>query len=550
MAKMNFYLSLFILLPFLISCSTRLHQKALPPPAPLSSQQSTDLKRIKELRAKGEIKRTINLLKIFVEKHPTDEAYFLLGTLYYQQKKYQNAYKLFKMIQPNSRYTDQAKIQSAYCLSHLDIVNKKKSYQLVKDILKNSTLSDTEKIQIYKLKDFLLRYIDDDIIEQIETYIQLYQLVQNPTLKEKYKFKAISLLQSKLNEDQLKQVIKTDSLKTLRSMAFFQLGSLHFDQGDFRKAKAYLKKALYWKLDEEHKDQAEKILTQIDTRHKVNPNTIGAILPLTGKDAAFGYKALRGLQLALGVYDHTSENDLKLAIIDSKSDSFVAKNAVERLVMEDQVIAIIGGLMSKTAQAVSSTAQKLLVPNIALSQKNDIIEIGNYVFQNALTGQMQVDFLVEKSIQRGLKKFAILYPSDRYGIEYTQLFWDSVSARGGEIVAVQTYTKQETDFREQIQRMVGTFYKNDRESEFKEKLKLWRKKFPNSRSNIPNNLLEPLVFFDALFIPDGVKVLGQVAPMLAYNDIEDMILLGTNLWNTPLLSQRAGQIFKISYLCR
>ena len=32
--------------------------------------------------------------------------------------------------------------------------------------------------------------------------------------------------------------------------------------------------------------------------------------------------------------------------------------------------------------------------------------------------------------------------------------------------------------------------------------------------------------------------------MLAYNDIEDMILLGTNLWNTPLLSQRAGQFLK------
>ena len=545
MVKMNFYPSFFIFLPFLMACSTQLPQKKpLPPPTPLSSQQSTDLNRIKDLRAKGEIKRAINLLKRFIKKHPTDEAYFLLGTLYYQQKKYQNAYKFFKMIPPNNRYSNQAKIQSAYCLSHLGIANKKKSYQLVKEILKNSRLSNTEKIRVYKLKDFLLRYIDAEVIEQIETYIQLHQLVQNPTLKEKYKFKAISLLQSKLNEDELKEVIKNDSLRILKSMAFFQLGSLHFDQGDFRNAKAYLKKALYWRLDEEYKDQAEKILAQINTRHKVNPNTIGAILPLTGKDAAFGYKALRGLQLALEVYDRTSENDLNLAVIDSKSDSFVAKNAVERLIMEDQVIAIVGGLMSKTAKAVSTTAQRFLVPNIALSQKNDITEIGNYIFQNALTGQMQVDFLVEKSMQKGLKKFAVLYPSDRYGIEYTQLFWNSVSERGGQIVAIQTYTKQETDFREQVQRMVGTFYKNDRDAEFKEKLKLWREQFPNARRNVPNNLLEPLVFFDALFIPDGIKVLGQVAPMLAYNDIEDMILLGTNLWNTPLLSQRAGQFLK------
>ncbi len=546
--KINFYFFLIVLLQFvfLVACSTQPEQKMHPTSISSSPQQSKDFKRIKDLHAKGEIKAAINLLNIFIERHPSDEAYFLLGTLYYQQKKYKNAYTFFRIIRPNSNYGNQAKIQSAYSLSHLDIANKKKSYQLVKQILNNLKLSDTEKIRVYKLKDILLKYIDDEIIQQLETYTQLYQLIQNPTLKEKYNFKAVSLLQSKLNEDQLKQVIKHNSLKTLKSMAFFQLGSLYFDQGDFRQAKYYFKKALYWRLDEEYRDQAEKILAQINTRHKVNANTIGAILPLTGKDAAFGYKALRGLQLALEIYDHTSASDLRLAVIDSKSDLLVAKDAVQRLVLEDRVIAIVGGLMSKTAHSISSSAQKLLVPNIALSQKNDITEIGDYIFQNALTGQMQVDFLVERSMQKGLKNFAILYPNDRYGIEYAQLFWDSVLARQGQIVAVQTYTKEETDFREQIQRMIGTFYKNDRQAEFNKKLKLWRKKFPNSRKNIPNNLLEPLVFFDALFIPDGIKVLGQVAPMLVYNDIENMILLGTNLWNTPLLSQRAGQFLRSS----
>ena len=390
--RINFYFLLIILLQlvFLAACSTRPKQET--PPVSSSPQQSEDIKRIKDLHAKGEVKRAINLLKIFIERHPTDEAYFLLGTLYYQQKKYKNAYTFFRIIRPNSDYGNQAKIQSAHSLSHLDIARKKKSYQLVKQIINDLKLSNTEKIRVYKLKEFLLRYIDDEVTEQIETYTQLHQLIQNPTLKEKYKFKGLSLLQSKLNEDQLKQVIKNDSLKILKSMAFFQLGSLYFDRRDFRRAKSYFKKALYWKLDEEYKDQAEKKLAQIDTIYKVNANIIGAILPLTGKDAIFGYKALRGLQLALGIYDHTLKNELHLAVIDSKSDLFVAKNAVQRLVLEDQVIAIVGGLMSKTAHSISSSAQKLLVPNIALSQKNDITEIGDYIFQNALTGQMQVDF--------------------------------------------------------------------------------------------------------------------------------------------------------------
>ena len=38
--------------------------------------------------------------------------------------------------------------------------------------------------------------------------------------------------------------------------------------------------------------------------------------------------------------------------------------------------------------------------------------------------------------------------------------------------------------------------------------------------------------------------MGQIVPMLAYNDIEDVTLLGTNLWNTPLLAKRAGKFLK------
>lgn len=527
---------------FLVGCSTSFIQRSDIAQDQLSLKQSKDYEHIKQLYTNGNINQAIILLKAFIEEHPTDDARFLLGSLYYQQKKYKNAYTVFSFVTSGSRHINEAKIRAAYCLSHLDIDNKKKSYQLVTQILQTLRLSSQQKIRVYQLKISLLRYIEVGTVEQIETHIHLSKLVKDLRLKEDHRLKALSLVQSQLNEDELKQVAK--DIKVLRGPAFFQLGSLFFDQGDFRNAKSYLKKAVYWNLDEDYEGRAKKMLAQIDLRHKVNPNTIGAILPLSGKDAVFGYKALRGLQLALDIYQDAQQEDFQLAVIDSQSNPLIAKNAVERLIVEDQVIAIVGSLMSKTASAVASQAQKFLVPSITLSQKNDITEIGNYVFQNALTSQMQIEFLVETAMKRGLKHFAILYPNDRYGIEYAQLFWNSVLERRGKIVAAQTYTKEETDFREQIQRMIGTFYKKDRRVELKEKLEAWRAKNPNSRRSPPNNLLEPLIFFDALFIPDEVKIVGQVAPMLVYNDVENMTLLGTNLWNTPLLSQRAGQFLE------
>ncbi|MCB0357627.1 MAG: penicillin-binding protein activator, partial [Bdellovibrionales bacterium] len=55
-------------------------------------------------------------------------------------------------------------------------------------------------------------------------------------------------------------------------------------------------------------------------------------------------------------------------------------------------------------------------------------------------------------------------------------------------------------------------------------------------------LLKPIVDFDAIFIPDSTRALGQIAPMLAYHDINKVTLIGTNLWNTSSLIKR-GQKF-------
>jgi branched-chain amino acid transport system substrate-binding protein len=55
-------------------------------------------------------------------------------------------------------------------------------------------------------------------------------------------------------------------------------------------------------------------------------------------------------------------------------------------------------------------------------------------------------------------------------------------------------------------------------------------------------LLPPIVDFDGLFVPDGPKAMGQIAPMLAYVGVQNVRFLGTNLWNTPDFLRR-GQRF-------
>ena len=211
------------------------------------------------------------------------------------------------------------------------------------------------------------------------------------------------------------------------------------------------------------------------------------------------------------------------------------------------MIAIIGGLLSKTAAVEATRAQEFGVPTIMLSQKAGLTQAGESIFRNSLTSQMQVQALVDVAMkQLGFKTFAMIYPNDAYGTEYANLFWDEVKSRGGEIHGAETYDPKETDFRTHIQKLTGTYYLEDRAEELRVRQRDYAEKNPkkSARGSAPSieDILPPVVDFDAIFIPDDARAVGQIAPALAYNNVKGVRLLGTNIWNSPRFIQR-GQRF-------
>jgi hypothetical protein len=50
----------------------------------------------------------------------------------------------------------------------------------------------------------------------------------------------------------------------------------------------------------------------------------------------------------------------------------------------------------------------------------------------------------------------------------------------------------------------------------------------------------PDIDFDAVFIPDAPKKAGLIIPQLVYYDIRDVLLMGTNLWNSQSLIKMSG----------
>jgi branched-chain amino acid transport system substrate-binding protein len=359
-----------------------------------------------------------------------------------------------------------------------------------------------------------------------------------------YKSKSIDLVAGRLSKDELHTVARSSDYGYLRGYALFKLAEIELSSSNIEESKRYFRSVVELLPESEIAVSSQKIISDMEATVRVSTQTIGVVLPLTGKSAAVGQKVLRGLQLGLGT--HQGFSKFRLAIVDSEGRSDLARLGVEKLVKEDNVIAIVGGVLSKTVGTELAIASEYNVPFIYLSQKQGLNEIHPMAVRNALTAEMQVRHLVRTAMtEMDMTEFAILYPNDPYGVEYANLFWDEVLAQGGQVVAAQTYDPKETDFRPVVQRLVGTYYLEARKDEYYQKLRAFKQslKGKNSRENVnTDDLLSPIQNFDAIFIPDQARVISQINAFLNYSRVKDTKILSTNLLNTPGSAKRLAQL--------
>jgi branched-chain amino acid transport system substrate-binding protein len=324
-----------------------------------------------------------------------------------------------------------------------------------------------------------------------------------------------------------------------------RLVEIDMESGRFGVAQKQLESLIERWPDHPLVDTWKGMSAKIDEWMKVDMTAVGCVLPLSGRYQAYGDRILRGLVMAAQDFKNVG-GDIQLIIKDSGGDPGVAVAAVRDLVMDNKVAAVIGPLSRVAAEAAAEEAEKLWVPIITLTQKEGISHIGSYVFRYFLSNEQQTRALVEYAVL-GLdyKRFAILYPDDGYGTRLMNLFWDELDQLGAEVRGVETYDPSQTDFADQIKKLVGLYYPRveGETSEWTEGVKTDESSPAGSTGQAPGDLKEeltPIVDFDAIFIPDGYSQVGLIAPQLAYHDVTGVKLLGTNLWNSQKLVEMAG----------
>ncbi len=366
-----------------------------------------------------------------------------------------------------------------------------------------------------------------------------------------------------------------DQLKdgVLRGHLLYHLGLLSLETGRTDDAIAALSELLNRHPKHEQAGQAKTLILEIFSESIASPHSIGCLLPLSGPYKTYGSKALQGIELALNEYHRVNgDKPIHCIVKDTASDPFRAVQAVREL-DEANVSAIIGPIIS--AEPAAMEAQSRGIPIILFTQKDNVTRMGEFVFRNFITPRMQTRPMAAYVVKEmGLNRFAILYPDENYGNTYMNLFWDEVLSLGGTVVGVESYDPSAMDFENPIKKLVGLYYKVPKaleitfeftpedavdpdpmaktttdmftfmpdETKYIPELFFWG--FPQSlgplaedaaRGRKRDDELEPIIDFDALFIPDAAKKAGLITPQLAYYDIEDVVLIGTNLWHSQQL---------------
>ena len=259
---------------------------------------------------------------------------------------------------------------------------------------------------------------------------------------------------------------------------------------------------------------------------KVNRDTIGCVLPLSGPHAELGSKALDAILLSAGMFDEKNKTLWKVVAQDSRGLPEETKKAIENLAYVENVMAIVAVTGTSEAMDAAREASRWEVPLILITSKEGVTLASEYIFQHFLTPTQQVRAIVKYAINNlNCAIFSILYPEDDYGEEMVKIFSEEVVRAGGKLERAIPYGKDQTDFREEINKLTGN------------QISLARK----TSAKKPEIKAKLTLDFEALFIPDSYKRVRMISSQLAFYDVKDIKILGTSLWNSPYLLKKGAE---------
>ena len=187
-----------------------------------------------------------------------------------------------------------------------------------------------------------------------------------------------------------------------------------------------------------------------------DPIKIGQYGAFTGKEAAFGISARKGVILAFEEANAAGGalgRKLELLTEDNQSKQGESATIAKKFVSRDKVVAVLGGQPSTNSLEAAPVYQNAKIPMIAISSTNPrVTEMGNYIFRVCFIDPFQGAVLAKfaRDTLHASRAGVLTSVNNAYSVGISKVFRERFTAAGGVIVADQKHSEGDKDFRAQL----------------------------------------------------------------------------------------------------
>lgn len=189
---------------------------------------------------------------------------------------------------------------------------------------------------------------------------------------------------------------------------------------------------------------------------------------MTGGSASYGISSKNAIELAFKEINEKggiNGKQLELVVADNKSEAAEATNAMQKLVSQDNVVAVIGPNLSSSviaASAINNSAKVLDIapmatnPYVTVDQASGKTKDFNYrtCFIDPFQGTVMAKFA---TAELGVGNAAVLIDnSSDYAKGLAQFFKENFVKEGGAVTAEESYLQKDTDFKATLTKIKAT----------------------------------------------------------------------------------------------
>ncbi|MBJ6800784.1 ABC transporter substrate-binding protein [Geomonas propionica] len=190
------------------------------------------------------------------------------------------------------------------------------------------------------------------------------------------------------------------------------------------------------------------------------PIKIGALFAVTGPASFLGEPERNTAQMVVDEINKAGGvkgRKLELITYDTGGDATKAVQLANKLVKNDQVVAIIGPSTTGDSMAIIPIVEKAQVPLISCAAGSKITEpVKKWVFKTAQNDGLAVAKIYEQLKKEKKTKIAILTVSDGFGASGREQLKAQAAHYGIQILSDDTYGPKDTDMTAQLAKIRGS----------------------------------------------------------------------------------------------